>query len=623
MAQKRIDKAKKIMEGYDGPNPYLMSLPERYGDRERMFTEFNVDYIIDNHKYKPVDHNTVVEVSDEYALLLMQKHKETIPLKKIKIFRVVGEMGGCYHCYAQYRQSVPPRYLYIRKDEVMTQLMREKTRKKNINFAKYDKKATEMGRTLYNHQKDGVRFLVENRRCILADAMGMGKSATLTVSAMESGSKRILVVCPASLKTNWKKEISYYDDEKNIQIVKSDDWPKKLTKWTIINYDILGNFYELPLETVYNKQRVLSEDGGQIVDVPVMVKGKPKTKISRNRELVERTAMASPLYKGKFDCVIIDEAHKLSNNKSNRYRILSDFLKRTGPDYVFLTTGTPLVNKPINLYHVLKLLNTEITANYQQYVDRYCDPKQIRLKTGKTITLTNGASNLTELRDRLKYLYIRRLLENAVEMKEKRVSVRYYDLNDEQTQRYDELWGEYLKVQKEQGKYGMEAYKDLVEGMLVRQYLANEMIANTTEIADELLEGGEKVVIICTFQEEMDSFKEYYKEKAVMFNGTTTAKNKDKAVDEFMNNPKVTIFIGQVEAMVGITLTSARYLIFNSYSWISASNAQAEDRIYRISQDRDVQCVYQVFNDEISRHMFDVVKEKKMISDTVIQEGML
>ena len=99
-----------------------------------------------------------------------------------------------------------------------------------------------------------------------------------------------------------------------------------------------------------------------------------------------------------------------------------------------------------------------------------------------------------------------------------------------------------------------------------------------------------------------------------------TVKAKDKAEHEFMNNPKIKVFIGQIIACsVGLTLTVANKMIFNSYSWVAADNLQAEDRIYRITQKNDATCIYQLFTDSISQDMFEKVMTKEMIMNETIK----
>ena len=274
----------------------------------------------------------------------------------------------------------------------------------------------------------------------------------------------------------------------------------------------------------------------------------------------------------------------------------------------------------MNLYHILKLIDAEVTRDYQYYVEHYCDGRTMRLKSGKEITLSGGATNLDELKEKIKHIYIRRLLSEMSDMVEKSIETRYYDLSDAQMKRYEELWEEYVSAQQEQGNDDSEDYRQLVEGILVRQYLAKEMIANTTQLVDEKIEDGEKVIIICTFTEEINELKKYYGNKCVVYDGKMTLKQKDKAESEFMNNPKIKVFIGQIIACsVGLTLTAAHTLVFNSYSWIAADNKQAEDRIYRLNQTEDVTCIYQLFNDSISQNMFDKVMRKEIIMNETIK----
>ena len=101
----------------------------------------------------------------------------------------------------------------------------------------------------------------------------------------------------------------------------------------------------------------------------------------------------------------------------------------------------------------------------------------------------------------------------VTDMVNKDVVTRYYDLDERQVAEYNQLWNDYMEAQMEQGNSDSEDYRQLVEGRLVRQYLAREMTHNTIELVNEKLEDEEKVIIVCTFQEEVDIFKKYYGNK--------------------------------------------------------------------------------------------------------------
>jgi len=616
-----FEKAYDLIKNYNGMNNQILYYKYKINKSDYSLSDFDVSYVLNNYDFQPYQVNKTIKISSEYGETLQKKYELDFQPKKIKITKVIGEMGESLHCYAQYRKSVKPCLMYIRKNYILNPLVDVNKTEVNVDFQKYDAITSKDGVKLKQAQKEGIEFLLRNKKCILADNMGTGKTRQSLIAAMETNAKKILIICPASLKTTWKREICVYNDANEVSIINGSEWNTN-TRFTIVNYDIVGNFYEVPTDIVY--EEIINEQGKK-EKVPVMVKSSngtlvPKTRKSINKQKIKDCLKKSPLFLENFECVIIDEAHKLSNNTSIRYKVISDFLKRTKIPYVFLLTGTPLTNRPMNLYHILKLIDAEVTKDYQYYVKRYCEGEELNLKTGKKIMLSGGASNLEELKEKIKHVYIRRLLTDMADMVDKSIETRYYDLSESQMTHYKKLWDEYVTAQLEEGNNDSEDYRQLVEGMLVRQYLAKEMIANTVQLVDEKIEDGEKVIIICTFTDEINELKNYYGNKCVVYDGKMTSKQKDKAESEFMNNPKIKVFIGQIIACsVGLTLTAAHTLVFNSYSWVAADNAQAEDRIYRLNQKNDVTCIYQLFNDSISQNMFDKVIRKKIIMDETIK----
>lgn len=625
MKTNAVDKAYEIIKGYNGYSNYMKYLQYKVNSCHYILNDFDIEYIINNKDFVPYELNKTVKISVDFGRKLNEKFLIGFIPEKIRISNVIGEMGNSFHCYIQYRQSVPPVLTYVNKNNILTPLETIDYNTVDVDFDKYDKSSKD-GRKLKTLQKEGIKFLLANRKCILADSMGCGKTIQSIIAAMASNSKKILIITTASLKTNWKRELTIYNDEKDIQILQGSKDEICDKKYVIANYDILINYYEVPTETVYETEYVYNEDGKtEVIRKPVMVKSKDgqlieKQKKSTRKDVIEECLKNSPLFLNKFDCVIIDEAQKLSNNSSNRYKVIDDFLKRAKPNYVFLLTGTPLTNKPINLYYILKLIDAPITRDYRYFIKRYCDAKTFRLKTGKEVTTINGASNLEELREKIKHLYIRRLLTEMTDMVDKNIITKTYDLTESQRVEYERLWQEYLDAQTEQGNEDSEQYRQLVEGILVRQYLAKQMVDNTIKLVDNMLEEGGKVIIVCTFSEEIAMFKDYYKKKCVVYDGKMTAKAKDKAEQTFNNDKNVRVFIGQILAAgVGLNLVVANKMVFNSYSWVAADNAQIEDRIYRLTQKNDVTCVYQLFNDSISKHMYDTVVGKKNMMDIIIK----
>lgn len=454
-------------------------------------------------------------------------------------------------------------------------------------------------------------------------------TTTSIIAALAGGYKKILIITTASLKSGWRKDLVLYEDEKNISIVNGSTWePGK--KFTIINYDIVTNFYEVPMEPDYRFEDVVGANGNVVetLRVPIMVKDKstgkmvPKMKKSRKKEDIQRSLSNSQLFLENYDCVIIDEAQKLSNKGSNRYNAISDFLIKANPKAIYLLSGTPLTNNPMNLYNILKLIDADVTHDYRYYKTRYCGEIEHTKRDGGKYWTKGGEMHLDELRDKIKDVYIRRLASETGNMVGKSIIRKYYDLTPEQSEKYNKLWDEYMMAQNSASdmRNDTEQYRQLIEGGLVRQFLAKEMVPHTIELTDEYLEQNEKVVIMTCYREEMDMLKQYYGKQCVLYNGSMTTKQKDKAQDEFMNNPNIKVFIGQVIAAgVGLSIPISKTLIFNSYDWVAANNKQSEDRIYRLTQTRDVECIYQLFTDSISQDMFDKVIYKELLMNSTIK----
>ena len=556
MAKTRIAKAYEILKEYKGSNRQILYYKHQLDGGHLILEEFDTKYILKNHEFDPINVNKVVKISSDLGETIKEKYQLDFTPEKVKITKVIGEMGGSYHCYAQFRQSVPPQLMYLKRRGILGQLVTVDYNSLDIDFSVYDDMPSNQGRKLKEHQKSAVKFLVANKKCILADSMGLGKSVSSIIAALAGGYKNVLIITTASLKSSWKRDMLLYIPEEDINIVSGSKWTPG-QKFTVINYDIIDNFYEIALEPEFEIQEIKDKDG-KIVDtiqVPLLVKDKktgemvPKMKKSNKKANILESLANSPLFLEDYDCVIIDEAQKLSNSTSNRYKCIYDFLRKSDPKAIFLLTGTPLTNSPMNLFQILKLIDAEVTWDYKYYVERYCGGYEMKLRDGRKIMKPGKASNLNELREKIKNIYIRRLASETGEMVGKTITRRYYDLNDRQKAEYNKLWDKYIEAQSMKGmQQTSEEFRQLVEGILVRQYLAKEMTKNTISLADDIIAYGDKVVIITCFQEEMDIFKKHYGKKCVVYNGKMLPKQKDKAQREFMENPDIKVFIGQIIA---------------------------------------------------------------------------
>lgn len=413
------------------------------------------------------------------------------------------------------------------------------------------------------------------------------------IAALESDAKNILVVCPSSTKINWEREINVFCDDTAI----IDGKNFKKAKFTIINFDILKNFHTLP----DNKKR----KEGEVQQV-----------------------LFRDLANCNFDLAIVDEAHYLKNHESIRGKIMVELSVKHNIPKVWLLTGTPVANRPMDFFNLLKIIKSPIADNWKHYAVRYCDGKQFMrtLKNGqrKQIWLTDGASNLEELAAKTKNIILRRLKTDVLDMPDKVVTPMYHRLDLKGWKMYDQLWDDYMEKRKAEGKKSLESQKDLVELILLRKFIAMAAIPNTIEMVENAIEMGRKVIVFTSFTEELEALSEHFGKLAVKHNGPMTMNAKQKSVDSFQNNPKIKVFIGNIKsAGVGITLTEATVVIFNSFDWVPGSNEQAEDRSFRIGQKNDVNVYYQLFVDTISTRMWNMLNNKKDIINTIMGDNKL
>ena len=664
---KAKNEAIDVLRGYSGDNPYLLMLRRDVilkGNVDSL-NPFNVEYVIKNQNFTPKPIGKTIKIADWYGEKKQKDWGTDFSPQKLRVISLLGETTTTFHCYVQYRQSIDPVQAFLPKKAVLTNFTLPDWKDYPVNFERYDRLSAQKdpNRRLKQHQKEGVKFLLSRKKCILADEMGYGKTATLSVAAIEGNFDAVLIICPASIKTNWKKELMWYVPERDVTIIESyldknkgeletflgykegksglslselQNEAKEAGKWgenrfVIVNYDIVNEFYEIP--------------------------------VIRSKENIEKAYQNSPMLQyiaNKKALVIVDEAHRLSNTTSGRYKIIKDLIKRGNPDSVYLATGTPITNNPQNYFNLLQLIGDPVADDREYYLKRYCaaieiprdgkerakrdaiskkfianrgktnwygltdeekaELNEIVKKSVRMITIPNGESNLEELKDRTSHIYLRRVKEDLLDLPNKTVHELFYDLDMDQIMEYNRLWEEYEAAQLEADPT-KELNKELLEGAIYRKYLSNQMVPNTIKLTDSFIEKGEKVVIACCYDEELYTLKEYYGNRCVVYNGKISAKDKDKNIDKFTNDPSIMVFVcNLIAAGVGINLLASHIVIFNQMSYVPSSNLQMEDRVYRIGQTHDCQIYYQIFRDTQYEKMWNIVLRKSLVINQIVKK---
>jgi SWI/SNF-related matrix-associated actin-dependent regulator 1 of chromatin subfamily A len=568
-----------LLSSYEGKNPYIRYMKKKLLTEKNYFlTNNQSNYIKSYFYFEPKVINKVIEVTNYYSEQLQEEHKLKIVPKKIFIDTLLAESDKAIHVLCKFHKKQDDlKLIWIPKTQLLDDIHFEDVNIE-IDFEKY-KDLDKRGWKAFGHQEEGIKFLLKNQKCILADDMGLGKTYQSIVAALESGSERILIICPSSLKINWMREIQNFCDE--VSIIKGTYWNPD--KFTIINYDILKNFHTI-------KERNKKYEEWEL-----------------RRELLEFNP----------DLIILDEAHYVKNHKSIRGKIIKDVVKSFKSARVWLLTGTPIANRPMDYYNLLSIIDSPVANNWVHYAKTYCEGMRFK-KGGKFVWVTKGASNLDELSTKTKRTILRRKKEEVLDLPEKLVTPVYLEL--ENVDGYKNVWNDYLNKRKLLGKKGNPA-KDLVEATLLRTFIAMETVPYTIEKTEEALELNKKVIIFCNFNDEMDAFLRHFGNKAVCVRGGMNDKQKQLSVDRFQEDDNCMVFIGQIKAAgVGLTLTKAEIVIMNSLDWVPGNHEQAEDRAYRIGQNQTVNIYYMLIDDTIDTIIWDILNEKKKVIGTIMGE---
>ena len=220
-----IFKTIDILRNYTGLNPYILRMKRDVIDLQKtsLLTEYAIEYIITNQFQEPKSIGKTLNITDWFGDSLKDKYQIEFSPRKLQILIFLGETRGTYHCMVKYRVNMNPMEMFIPKKALMGNFLIDDYHTVQVDFDRYDMLASlkDPNRKIKAHQKEAVQFLLARKKCILADDMGVGKSMELTIAALEGNFDSILIICPASLKTNWKKELMWYVPEKDITIIES------------------------------------------------------------------------------------------------------------------------------------------------------------------------------------------------------------------------------------------------------------------------------------------------------------------------------------------------------------------------------------------------------------------
>lgn len=304
--------------------------------------------------------------------------------------------------------------------------------------------------------------------------------------------------------------------------------------------------------------------------------------------------------------MIVDESHRVKDIKTQQTKFVKGI--SVGKEYVLLLTGTPVVNKPNDLISQLGILDRmNDFGGYNHFLSAYCD----------------NNDRFQELNYLLKKnCFYRR--EKADVLKELPPKMRQIVLCDITTRKeYNDALldlEDYLKRYRQatdaQIQKSMKG-EIMVRIGILKNISARGKIKDAIEYISDTIDSGEKLILFTHLREVQDMIKKSFP-AAVSILGDDDTATRQANVDKFQNDPKVQLIICSIKAAgVGITLTASSRVAFLELPWHPADCEQCEDRAHRIGQINSVQCVYLLGKDTIDEHIYNIIDQKRSVSNAI------
>ena len=326
--------------------------------------------------------------------------------------------------------------------------------------------------------------------------------------------------------------------------------------------------------------------------------------------------------------VVFDEAHYLKNHQSQRSRNATKLVKAIQDEpIVHALTGTPMTNRPRDLFPILRLVNHPLGKSFLSFAKRYCDAYQ-----GDFGLVADGASNIEELTVQLHGVMLRRTKNEVLDLPPKVRTWLDVELHPYAIQHFNNAVREFLTKfdapepinTVEDEPENSERRRAVGRLTTARRKLAFAKCRHTIKFVENALEQGEKVILFTTFLNTLERFHKHFGDRAVYVFGEVPAEERQNRVDQFQNDENVRLFIANMHvAGVGINLTAGRQIVFNDLDWVPANHWQAEDRAYRIGQTGTVNVTYMIARGTVDEFVKTVLETKAALMDALVEGTLL
>lgn len=419
--------------------------------------------------------------------------------------------------------------------------------------------------TPYPFQVEDANKIISKKHCLIGHDMGCGKTLIATMVGESLDDEKKLVVCPATLRLNWQKEITRFNNNADVHIVYSKDKEVDLShKWTIMGFDTVRKYSSL----------VMNSD---------------------------------------INCMFIDEAHNckaVNNSGKPSSKVAESVIAISNKvKYCYPMTGTPMPTRNKDLFNTFRMLKEyESEKAFFSFGQKFCDARH----NGFGMDY-NGSSNEKELNELLNEYMVRRVKKDVLPHLQKQRL--FIPLENSLMSREAKTNEKHLHCPNED-----ETFMGLA--MTGRNLLSQCKINSAIELAKSHLDAEESIVIVSEFNDTLDKLQEEFGDIACSIRGGMGDKAKQQAVDDFQEGKKTVCLLNLQAGGVGITLTKAHTMIMCDYDWTPANMTQVEDRICRTGQEHLCNIEYLYFPDSVLDNTFiEMITDKSELIDKIVDNA--
>ncbi|SEA10455.1 Helicase conserved C-terminal domain-containing protein [Porphyromonadaceae bacterium KH3R12] len=441
---------------------------------------------------------------------------------------------------------------------------------------------------LYPYQEEGILFAARKGRCIIADEMGLGKTIQAIGAAellrKEFNLSSVLILCPTSLKYQWKKEIEKFTGETALVIegnhLKRREQYNRDACYKIVSYQSANN------------------------DIKIL-----------------KTLSA--------DLLIMDEAQRLKNWNTQ----IAKAAKRIESQYTVVLSGTPLENKIEELYAIAQYVNPYCLGPYYKFIDRCL----VRSETGKTV----GYKNLNETGRMIRNILVRRRKRDVnIQLPARMDKILFVPMTAEQREMHDEFKSSLAQLIMKWQKMRFLSESDRRRLLLLMNQM--RMVCDSTYILDQKSRFDTKIDELMNV---LDEFFEESDEKTVIFsqwermtrlvaaeldkrgvayeylNGSVPSAKRKDLIDNFTEKPDCRVFLSTDAGSTGLNLQAASLIINLDLPWNPAVLEQRIARIHRMGQKNNVQVINFVSVGTIEEQMLTKLNFKSSMFEGILDDG--